>query len=190
MPAYVDFISLFAVNAREGGDEISDLRFSGFREVVRLSPGYPGLSLRHLGLGGRGYQMSFNLKCVANQSMSSPEWPNLPRNEWSWHVRQAAVHHQFDVEKGTTLWILTAARDHLQTRVEALTGQASDCAGTLRPIGRAQDRDFSDTEKSFVASISVHLMLAQWASEDWRGYIRWMEQELEKFVSQYSSTFL
>ncbi|KAK3325923.1 hypothetical protein B0H66DRAFT_600057 [Apodospora peruviana] len=100
------------------------------------------------------------------------------RESWRWSIRQAVFHHQFDVEQGTTLWILTSARNVLQRRIEQLTGQTNS-NGTQSPmtqqlVGIAQgaakedkdadlleaepsDRDFSTPEASFRASLSVHL---------------------------------
>jgi len=171
MPSYVEFVSVFAV--KEGEQyEASDLRFSGFRETVYLSPSARQLRLDYLGLGGRGYQLCYNLKCVANKSLEEKRLSRLPRDKWKWSNRQMAFHHQFDTDRGTSLWILTAARDDLQQRVQKLVG----------PSGRAKDRDYSSAESSFVASLSAHLLLAQAASEDWRGHLRWLEQVLEEKV--------
>ncbi|KAK0717375.1 hypothetical protein B0T26DRAFT_802525 [Lasiosphaeria miniovina] len=124
------FVSVFAVK-RADEEDISDIRFSSFRE--------------HLGLSGRGYQLSYNLKSVAN----------------------------------------TAKENYPQTRVEQLTGQTHNHAKSiddetdlLEP--RPQDRDFSTIEASFRASLAVHLVLAQYASEYWGGYLRWLEVMIEK----------
>ncbi|KAK3365513.1 hypothetical protein B0T24DRAFT_636007 [Lasiosphaeria ovina] len=189
MPAYIDFVSVFAVK-RADEEDISDIRFSSFREHVSLSDEMRGLNLPQLGLSGRGYQLSYNLKSVANTAKEYPARWTVVRNnreQWSWSIRQAVFHHQFDIEHGTTLWILTTARNYIQTRVEQLTGQTHNHAKSiddetdfLEP--RPQDRDFSTTEASFRASLAVHLVLAQYASEDWRGYLRWLEVMIEKMT--------
>jgi hypothetical protein len=92
MPNFVDFISVFAIKP---GDEyaVSDTAYTGFRELVRLSDALPGLRLRHLGPGGHGYQLAYNLMCVANKSKESWLWPSLPRHAWSWTARRGVVHH-------------------------------------------------------------------------------------------------
>jgi hypothetical protein len=168
MPSYVDFMSVFTTKVGEQ-IEPSDLRFSGFKRRVMVNPLPPapqGLCLPQLGRSGRGFQICYNLKCVFLKKSSGP------RTRWQWSPRQAAFHHQFDVDPGTTLWIMTAARDELQQRVEELIGES----------GEKSDRSFNSAEKSFISSLAVHAMLAQWASEDWRGYIRWLEQVLEEKV--------
>lgn len=187
-PSYLDFVSVFTAR-RTDEVEISDTRFSSFRERVRLAS--RGLDLPHLNVSGSGYQISYNLKCVANVCKEDKVGWALNAyalEDWDWSTRQAVFHHQFDTAKGTTLWILTAPRDYLQQRVQNLVGQS----GTSRvPAvnneeqreGRTEDRTFTTVEESFIASLSVHLLLAQYASEDWRGYLRWLEQKLERMVS-------
>lgn len=174
MPSYIDFMSVFTVRIDDRA-EISDLRFSSFRDSVRLSPNAPGLNLPHLALTGRGYQLCYTLKSVANKTQEKhpTKWQAIPKENWTWSIRQGAFHHQFDVGHGTSLWILTSAYDKLQKRVEGLTGQK----------GRCQDRTFNSPADGFVSSLAVHLLLAQWASEDWRGYLRCLEQVLEEKVS-------
>ncbi|KAH6656533.1 hypothetical protein BKA67DRAFT_654865 [Truncatella angustata] len=187
MPSYIDFISVFTTKRTDEAD-VSDVRFSSFRERIRLGVDNRSLDLPHMALSGRGYQLSYNLKCISNTKRDKAEvWAREKHNpdDWVWSTRQAAFHHQFDMKEGTSLWILTAARGYLQERVQRLVGQrgsqtaiASTDEDDLE--SREEDRTFTTTEKSFIASLSVHLMIAQYASGDWRGHIRWLEQMLEK----------
>ncbi|KAE9966408.1 hypothetical protein BLS_007031 [Venturia inaequalis] len=68
-----------------------DLRFSGFREQSSMKETQTGLVV--------------------------PEAPI--KNVWS--IQQAAIHHQFDVIEGTTLWIITKGHLDLQQRFKELT---------------------------------------------------------------------
>ncbi|KAL2075032.1 hypothetical protein VTL71DRAFT_8812 [Oculimacula yallundae] len=163
MPNYIDFLSVFAVDFGEQVEAV-ELRFSGFRERVLLSTEARGVQLPCAGLTGQNFQLCYNLKCVALKYGSGK------REDWLWSPRQAVFHHQFDVGEGTTLWIIASARDELQYRFSDLTGSE----------GRSEDRAFKTPAESFISSLSVHLLLAQWATEDWRGYIRWLEQVLEE----------
>jgi hypothetical protein len=171
MPSLIDFISVFAIKNREP----PDLRFSGFHERVYLHQGLTPVTIEvdYLGLSGRNYQLCYNLKSMANKSEEYGDLERLKRENWEWSSRQMVIHHQFDVLKGTTLWILTMARSELQERVEKLIG----------PNSRRGDRDFTSAESSFCASLAVHILLAQAASEGWRGHLRWLEQVLEKKAS-------
>jgi hypothetical protein len=184
MAAYVDFMSVFAVEAGRPDQKIDpvDLRFSSFREHVVLSPlTKGGLSLPFLGLGGRGYQLCYNLKCIANQDKEADPtgYTEVNRSTWTWSPRQAVFHHQFDMENGTSLWVITAARTQLQSRMQELLGDS----------GRAEDKRFRDVYSSFISSLSVHILLAQWASHDWRGHLRWLEQEIEENVRKTSTHY-
>jgi hypothetical protein len=92
------------------------------------------------------------------------------------------------MEQGTTLWLLTSARSELLGRIQDLTGQKTTttvgaAAADTDLDAREEDRTFTSAATSFIASVSVYLMLAKWASEHWRGYVRWLEQELEGNVS-------
>lgn len=193
MPSYIDFVSAFC-KKRQDDEDVSDLRFSSFRESTRLSRDSCGLDLPHLALSGRGFQLSYNLKSVTNKSKEKPSWSAVMdrKEKWDWSVRQAVFHHQFDMREGRSLWIITSARDYLQKRVQKITGQTERKLPTTSQAKsdeddtdlqtRPSDRTYTTAADSFIASLSIHLMLAQYASEDWRGYIRWLEQMLEKKV--------
>lgn len=176
MPIYIDYMTVFAIKIGEQVDA-SDLRFSGFKERLLLSPvatGSRGLILPQLGLSGRSFQICFNLKSVSLKKAVGV------RERWQWSPRQAVFHHQFDAGHGTSLWIMTSARDEIQKRIGELIGGNGD----------EQDRSFDTPARSFVSSLAVYSVLAQWASEDWRGYIRWLEQVLEEKVRMMLRYFL
>ena len=99
MPVYLDFLSVFGSQ-----NEARDLRFSGFREQVALSITHRA-SIPELGRSGRQFQLSYNLKAVACKSALG-----IALTEQQWSIRQAAIHHQFDVESGLSLWIITQGR--------------------------------------------------------------------------------
>lgn len=170
IPSYIDFLSVFTVIFGQQVEAV-ELRFSGFRERVLLSANPArGMQLPDVALSGRNYQLCYNLKCVALKNGRGD------RENWQWSPRQGSFHHQFDVAEGTTLWIMTSAREELRNRVNQLTGDE----------GRTEDRSYKSPADSFISSFAVHLLLAQWATEDWRGYIRWLEQVLEEKVGPTS----
>ncbi|KAL8998394.1 MAG: hypothetical protein Q9169_002522 [Polycauliona sp. 2 TL-2023] len=139
MPAYLDFIFVFGLS-----NSARELRFSGFREQLTLSDG----------------AMCYNLKGVACISSENPV---------QWSIRQAAIHHQFDVEEGKALWIITKGDLEIKDRVKALTGKD----------GRVKDRAFEDPESSFTSSLAVHLLNCHWSTEEWRWYIQYLEDAIE-----------
>lgn len=162
MPAYLDFIMVFGAQS-----EPKDLRFSGFREQVRLRTPATALPIKSLGRSGRHFQLCYNLKSVCFKKRSNEE---LKLDEWS--IRQAAIYHQFDVETGTALWIVTKGGDDLLDRYEELIG----------PRGRQEDKQFGDPGLCLGSSLATHLLFCHWSTEDWRWYIRWLEEVLDHEV--------
>lgn len=164
MPIYLDFISVFGAQS-----EPRDRRFSGFREQSSLSDPPRGLAVPSLGRSGRQYQLCYNFKSVALVSKDSTK---LKFNEWS--IRPAVIHHQFDIENGTSLWIVTKGNHDLQERYKELTGKD----------GRPEDKSFATVQQCFRSSLAVHLMFCHWATEEWRWYILWLETVIEEEVSK------
>jgi hypothetical protein len=162
MPVYLDFILVFGAQS-----DPTDLRYSGFREQVLIKHPARGPRVPELGRSGRTYQLCYNLK---GASLKNEHADNRKLDEWS--IRQAAIHHQFDVETGCTLWIVTKGRIDLQQRYKDLTG----------PNGLPEDKSFDTLGSCFRASLATHLLFCHWSTEDWRWYIRWLEKVIEAEV--------
>lgn len=158
MPCYLDFMCVFGLSksARE-------LRFSGFRAQVLLKDPSPDSAIPDLGRSGRHFQMCYNLKGIARI-------PNGKSMLWSIH--QAAIYHQFDIEKGTTLWIVTKGNLDIKDRIKTLTGKD----------GRAEDKAFDTLEQCLKSSLAVHLLLCHWSTEDWRWYVQFLEDKIDDEV--------
>ena len=153
-----------------------DLRFSGFRDQIRLKLPFSGHSAPNLGRSGKHFQLCYNLKGVQPKQTSSE---NIKLDEWS--IRDAAIHHQFDVEFGTTLWIVTKGSMDLRDRYDELT----------RPAARSDNESYSDTAACFRSSLATHLLYCQWSTENWRRYLVWLERVVEQEVSvTYAHIFL
>ena len=167
MPRYLEFLFLFGQRSTP-----QDIRYSGFREQTSLGTPLLGQPIPDLGRSGRHYEVCFNLKTVGT---SFPE--NTPPRNQEWSIRQAAVYHKFDVEYGTTLWVITKGALDLKDAVEDMTGAD----------GRAEDRSFSTPAKSFRSSLSVHTLLAHWATSDWRWYIQWLEETVDQEVNSLAT---
>lgn len=161
MPIYLDFISVFGQQSRP-----RDLRFSGFRDQTLLSGPLKGPVIPDLGRSGRQFQLCYNLKSVSPPSSVDP----MDAKEWP--IRQAAIHHQFDVLEGTTLWLITKGNLDLKDRIQDMTGKD----------GRPEDRAFGTSEECFKSSLAVHLMLCHWSTEEWRWYIQRLEAVIEEEV--------
>lgn len=168
MPGYLDFLLLFGVHKHS-----REKRFSGFREQIQLLPG-GSLRVDSLGRSGCQFQLCYNLKTVARWT----EPGQLMPSEDHWSIRQGAFHHQFDLEKGTSLWMIARSGLDIKQRIEDLTGKD----------GRIEDREFSTPNQCLKSSLAVHLLLCHWASENWRVYFQWLEDTIEDEVSRILRT--
>ncbi|KAK0113403.1 hypothetical protein ONS96_014269 [Cadophora gregata f. sp. sojae] len=162
MMHYLDFISVFGSQSEQ-----RDLRFSGFKETSFLSSHHGGQEITSLGRSGRQYQLCFNLKGV---SCLTPKEKVVKNKLWS--IRQAALHHQFDVQTGNTLWMIAKGDLELKERIEVFTG----------PYGKPEDRAFGTVEECFKSSLAVHLLQCHWSTENWRWYIQCLEAVMESIT--------
>lgn len=170
MPAYLDFLLVFGQRSEQ-----PDERFSGFKtqRLFRKSPTSANMEIPELGRSGRHYQMCYNLKCVDLKArregaiVNEGDSEDISLEEWT--IRQAAIHHQFDVVEGTALWIVTKGDVDLQQRYKDMT------AGDSRP----EDRSFTSPTEVFRSTLAVHLMFCYWAIQDWKGHVRWLEKVVD-----------
>jgi hypothetical protein len=165
---YLDYMFVFGAQS-----DPRDLRFSGFCAQTMMKNPPRSLSMPALGRSGRQFQLCYNLKGVTPKRNDVED---VKLSQWS--IRQAAIHHQFDVIYGTTLWIVTKGRLDVQQRFKHLTG----------PDGRLEDKSFGDVYECFRSSLAAHLMFCHWSTEEWRWYIRWLEDVLETEVRPTSNT--
>lgn len=166
MPVYLDFMLVFG-----GQTDARDPRFSGFREQVRLKPPANGHTAPELGRSGKLFQLCYNLKGVQFKKASDE---NIKLDQWS--IRDAAIYHQFDVEYGTTLWIVTKGGTDILDRFKELIG----------PTDRQEAMTFDDSIACFRSTLVTHLLYCHWSTEDWRWYIVWLERVIEQEVSTHT----
>ncbi|KAK4208645.1 hypothetical protein QBC37DRAFT_431673 [Rhypophila decipiens] len=152
MPEYLDFLWPFGLQSTP-----QDVRFSGFRQQLCLKKPPRSLVIDALGRSGQQYQMSYNLKGVTL------------KDDGEWSIRNAAFCHQYDVMTSRAVWIVTKGGMDLYENYKELTG--SD--------GRPEDKAFGSDEECFVSSLSPHLLFSRWSTEDWRGFLRWLESEVD-----------
>ena len=166
MPSYLDFVSVFGFH-----EQFREPRFSGFRDQTLLTPN-TNLEVDSLGRSGRQYQLCWNLKAPGKWNDERTLQPGPEK----WSIRQGAFHHQFDVMKGTTLWIVTKPGLDLKERIQDVTGQS----------GNEEDRQFKTPEQCLKSSFAVHLLIGHWATEKWRQYFQWLETKIDEEVGRNS----
>lgn len=162
MPDYLDHLFIFGRQTDQ-----RDVGFGSFREQMSLRGSSTSHRIAPLGRSGRQYQLCYNLKGV-----SSPKNANYSLEGKQFSIRHAAVYHRFDVVGGNTVWIVTKGHTDVHERIKELT----------RRDARPEDRSFNTPEECFRSSLSAHLLFCHWATEDWREYIRWLEEVIQQEV--------
>ena len=155
IPGFLDFVFLFGKQPNERG-----FHFGGFRYQSRLSDSERGLEVSELGWSGRDYKLCFNLRSV-EQARGGGE---------PWSIRQAAIHHSFDVVNGQASWIIIKANKVLQERIRSATG----------PKGLYKVKSYQEADRAFASTLATHLILCQWSGENWRWYIDYLEETLQQ----------
>jgi hypothetical protein len=171
MPGYLDFMSVFGLQLDQ-----REVRFSGFHEQSTLNvPKAKRPAVPPLGRSGHGYQLCYNLKAIVDKGDQGGKGDG---REWS--KRQAAIHHQFDVDNGNSLWICTEGRktDGLFDRIRDLTSDTK----------RREDWSYGNKEESFRSSLATHLTCCHWSIEEWRMYMGWLEETVETDVRTFASS--
>ncbi|ROV95122.1 hypothetical protein VSDG_05806 [Cytospora chrysosperma] len=95
-----------------------------------------------------------------------------------WTVRQTAVHHTFDMEKGRASWLTVKANDEIMERVK----DGSKSLEAMRPSS------LNSLGSSFISSLMTHLVVVDWCAEGWRWYIGSIESDIREVIVQAKST--
>ena len=158
MPEFLDFLFLFGYQA-----QAEDLYFSSFGQKTSLIPRDQGLIVPKFLWSGFELQICYSLKSV-ERSVGQAQWP--------WSIRQCAIHHTFDVEFGRADWIIIKGNKEIARRIRSATGShGSDVYSSLEsPI------------TAFNAALYIHLIICEWSTGNWRWYIKFLEQELERLT--------
>ncbi|KAM7187241.1 hypothetical protein V8F33_011332 [Rhypophila sp. PSN 637] len=162
MPNYIDFLLVYGAQ-----EEDHELRYSGFRTRTTLSNPHAGHVVPGLQRSGCQYEMCFNLKAVSRKE-ENPKDPFAPR----WRIEQSAIYHRFDLKTGTALWIIGDPRESVKGMI-----------GDVLPEGSLpRNFRFGTVAEAFISSLHTHLLLAQWASDEWRSHIQSLEATIEKLT--------
>ncbi|KAL8702871.1 MAG: hypothetical protein Q9201_003962 [Fulgogasparrea decipioides] len=154
MPEFVEFLFSFGYQSHA-----QDPFFSTFRQRTCLATPRQALIIPELAWSGSEIQICYNLK--------SAERPRPDSSSWS--IRDCAVHHTFDVKNVRANWIMVKGNDLIRDRVKQATdGQSPE--GSL---------SFATVDRAFAASLAVHLLICDWAAEQWRWYVNSLEDQFQ-----------
>jgi hypothetical protein len=164
MPSFLDF--LFSYGEQH---HAQDFHFTGFRHETRLSEAQRELSIPDLGRSGRNVQLCYNLRSV--EYSPDPEAEGDPEY-WPWSIRGTATHHAFDFETGQSNWIIVKGNELMKKRIIEETSSGTGLA----------PKDYESLAGAFSSTLFTHLMLCNWACENWRWYINFLEQAVQKIT--------
>ena len=92
----------------------------------------------------------------------------------TWRIRSAVVYHQFDIQKGTQLWIIG---DPLQGIHDLIQEHIHE--------DKNHSARYGTFAQCFKSSLDTHLLYAQWATEEWRWHVQSSEEIIDKIVKSY-----
>ena len=155
MPGFLDLVYSF------GRQEYAqDFHFSVFQEDTRLSESDRGLKVPELGWSGRDIRMGYGLKSVE---------PSTSQQDWPWSIRHCAVHHSCDVVSGRATWIVIKGNHLMKDRIESATESQN----------LPQISNFNTVDRAFASTLATHLIICDWAGDNWRWYINFLEEEFQ-----------
>lgn len=165
MPEFLEFLFPFGKQTYA-----QDLYYSGFRQRTRLTGVDVGLRVPELGWSGLDLQVCYSLKSI-ERSISQKDWP--------WSIRHCAVHHSFDVENIRSTWIIIKGNQLIEERIQSATSAR----------GPSRFSSFQTIGEAFAAALATHLILCDWSAENWRWYIKFLEERFQALTRGAISTY-
>ena len=159
LPEFAEFLIPFGKQT-----EPKHFHFAEFHQRTNLSRLNKGLEIPEIGWSGYGIQLCYNLRDV-ECSETQPDWP--------WSIRHCAVHHSFDVRNIRATWIVIKGNRLIEKRIESLANESSPGEFSFRKI-----------ESAFAASLTVHLVLCDWSTENWQWYLDHLHDYLQTVSSK------
>jgi hypothetical protein len=147
---------MFPFGQREHGHDSSD---SSFQSSNRLTMPQIGLQIPCIGRSGRQLEHCYSLRSI-ERSASQPEWP--------WSPRLCSIYHSFDLEFGSSNWIVVKANRLIQRLVRDVDKSNSQTQPTACvPATR------------IAQALQIHGMIATWCGDNWPWYITFLEGTLQ-----------
>ena len=154
MPEFLDFLFSFGYQSRA-----QDPYFSSFRQRTCMSGLHRAFDIPELAWSAKEMQICYNLKSVERSGSSLMDWT----------IRSCAIHHTLDLKNVRGNWIIIKSNDIMKDRLEQATSNHR----------RHDMSSFETLDKSFTASLTVHLILCDWAAEGWRWYINGLDDQFQ-----------
>jgi hypothetical protein len=149
------------------GEQIpaQDLYCSGFHHQTRLDPCAQTLKDPVRAVSGVDLKLCYNFKSIE---------PSPVQHDWPWSIRHCAVHHTFDVQNTRSTWIIIKGNTEINRRIQSVTGSP----------GPADFASFGSVTGAFTAALATHLLLCDWSAENWRLYIKFLEERFAALTDE------
>lgn len=156
LPIFLDFLFPFGAQ-----DYAKDFYFSGFRRDERYNNPTRINEVPTLGRSGRDFHLCYNLRSVET-TLNPPEWP--------WTIRQTAIYHSFDLGTGRSFWTMVKGKRSIRERI----------TNAVRSKQCSELTSFCTVQNALTASLATHLILCEWARENWARYISFLERQFQQ----------
>lgn len=169
----------------------SDLGLGGFRSESCIRK--PKFISRKLARSGRHIHVSYILKTIERNHLRGQLLAGDPDNEIEWIRPHAAVHHQFDMETGKSLWILTSPlipfpqRDGVKPKGQNTIWRAH-LSKPLNEFRKQQDQPF-EVSTGLSLSLGLHLKLTDWAVGEYASFIEEAGERILNLVCRIKMYF-
>ena len=156
MPSFLDCILPF-------GEQVEklDSLFCGFRYQFSMGSKDHTSRFAQGGRSGNEYQQTYSLKSVEYVGQD-PRWP--------WYIRRTSVFHSFDLSEGRAVWVILKANKVIMERVSNDVSKEKNS-----PSNRAA---------GFASSLRIQAIPCDWAEENWRWYINFLEERLRPIIDR------
>ncbi|KAK8010282.1 hypothetical protein PG990_009247 [Apiospora arundinis] len=166
----------------------SDLGRGGFRSESHIRK--PKYSLNTLHRSGRHIHVSYIIKTVQRNQLRGKTAPGDPDNRIEWIRPHAAIHHQFDLETGKSLWIVSSP---LIPILEEGPTTVIKTKNTLwddhlhEPLARFQKErsEHFTVPRGLDLSLQLHLKLADRAVSEYSCFVEEAGQRILKLTDRY-----
>jgi hypothetical protein len=81
-----------------------------------------------------------------------------------------AVYHAYDAGSGSAVWIVVKGNGLMKDRLKS----EMESSG---PLGSSS---FSTSTEAFASALKTHLFFCDWAGENWRWYVKFLEDEFQQ----------
>lgn len=152
MPAFVEPLLSFGQRQNE-----TVYAGAGFRQEITARP-ISGTDV--LGRSGKRFELYYSLRTVELKTDGG----------WPWVIRQTSTYHSFDLVNGQSFWLILKGNTAMRDRIHSAT------------MPNTSASDYTTFASSLASTLSMHLVMCRWSTENWRKCIEQLEQEVEELT--------